>query len=118
PDHHPVAPIRRSVRDNQQLCPGLAEALDSTGPPNVLTNGNAEPNAAKTDGPGEWTRGEDALFVEHPVVRQIDLEVSGNYEAVGQNTVGVVEFAILHPRRADHHGRAAVRRLACKLLHF
>src|SRR5205823_1537545 len=67
-----VAPIRRAIRHEQQFCPGLAQALNDIGSPDILTNRNAEANSTKTDWARQRTRGEDALFIKDAIVRQID----------------------------------------------
>ena len=62
----------------------------------------------KTIGPGSGPGGEDALFVEDAVIRQIDLEAHGLDPAAVEQGVGIVALAVLDPGQADEHGRAAI----------
>ena len=66
----------------------------------------------KTSGPGCGPRAKHALLVEHAVVRQVDLEPHRFDPSAGEQRRGVVERAVLDPRQADQHRRAAVGGLA------
>src|SRR6202040_1862856 len=76
--------------------------------PRVLADRNAEPHTAITDRARERTWGKDPLLVEHTVIRQIDLEAERRDAAAGEKRIGVMELAVLDPRRANQRGRSAV----------
>src|SRR5207237_10282918 len=59
-------------------------------------------------GAGQRPRRKYPLFVEHPVVRQIDLEANRLDYASIEQTISVIELAGLDPRRADEHRRPAI----------
>ena len=101
-----VAPVGRAVRHDQDLGAGLGQALDHVlgrPTPDVLADRDADPHAAEIDRAGHRPRREHALLVEHAVVRQIDLEAHGRDRAAVEQAIGVVELAVLDPRRADQH---------------
>ena len=59
---------------------------------------------------------EQALFVEHAVVRQVRLEAQRGDAALIEQRAGIIELAVLDPGRADQHRRAAARGLARQFL--
>ena len=59
---------------------------------------------------------EQALLVEHAVVRQIGLEAERGDAPVIEQRAGIIELAVLDPGRADQHRRAAVGGLARQFL--
>ena len=65
---------------------------------------------------GHRTRGgaarEQALFVEHAVIRQVRLVAKGGYAALIEQRAGIIELAVLDPGRADQDSRATARGLA------
>ena len=116
-----VAGIRRAVGHDHQLGTGLGEAFDHVlvvAPfgPDVLADGNAEAHTAEIDRPGRRPRREDAALVEHAIVRQVHFETHGGDGAAVEQAAGVMELALLDPRRADQQRRAAIAGLARKLL--
>ena len=62
----------------------------------------------KLTGPGIGPGVEDALLVEHAVVRQVDLVAHGRDLAAVEQQMTSCELAVLAPGRADDHARAAV----------
>src|SRR5207302_8581762 len=86
-----VSPIGRAARYQQQSSPGLAQTLDHVGTPDVFADRDAEANAAENDRAWQRTRGEHAFLVEDAVVRQIDFEIPGGNDAVGEKAIRVVE---------------------------
>ena len=112
-----VAPIGRAVGHDQDFGAGLGETLDDVlvvAPvgPGVLADRQAEPHAAEIHRPRQRPGSEDALLVEHAVIRQIDLEAQRLDAAAGEQRIGVVELAVFDPGRADQHRRPAVGGLA------
>ena len=108
-----IAPVRRTVGHDKDFGAGLGQALDDIlviAPvgPGVLADRQAEPHAAKADRPGHRAGGKDALLVEHAVIRQVDLETDGVDAAAGEQRIGIIELAVLHPGRAHEHGGSAV----------
>ena len=63
-------------------------------------------------GPRGGTAREQALLVEHAVIRQVRLEAKRCDAALIEQRAGVIELAVLDPGRADQHRRAAARGLA------
>ena len=121
-----VAPIGRAVGHEQNFGTGLGQAFDDIlviAPvgPGIFADRQAEPHAAEADRTGQRAGGEDPLFVEHPVIRQIDLEAQRLDAAAGEQRIGIVELAVLdpvlNPWRADQHRRAAVSGFARQRLH-
>ena len=107
-----AAPVGRAVGHQQDFGAGLGEALDDLLAPDVLADRHAKPHAAKRNGPRQGTGREHALFIEHAIVGQIDLEAHGLDAPMVEQGDGVVAAAVLDPWRADEQGRAAVSRLA------
>ncbi len=106
-----AAPIGRTIRHQQHLGAGLGEALDDVAGPDVLADRDAETNAAKIHRARQRPRREDALFVEHAVIGQVDLEPNRDGAPVEQR-IGVVDLAPFLPRQSDEHSRTAVSGLA------
>ncbi len=111
-DRELVALVRRGVGDEQDFAAGLGDAFDRIGPPDVLADRHADAHAAKDDRPRRGAGPEHALFVEHAVIGQIDLEAHRLDPPAVEQRRGVVERAVLDPRQADQHGRPAVGGLA------
>ncbi len=86
--------------------PHLGQAFDDVGTPDVLADRHAEADTAKVHGARHWPRREHALFVEHPVVGQVDLEAHGLDLAVVDQHGGVVDVPALRPDGADEHAGA------------
>ncbi len=104
-----LPPIGRAVRHHQQFGAGLRQALDDFLAPDVLADRQAQPHAAEIHRPRHRPRREHPLFVEHAVVRQIDLEAQRRDRAAIEQRHGVVELAASSPGRADQERRAAGR---------
>ena len=68
------------------------------------------------DRPRGGTAREQALFVEHAVIRQVRLEAKGCDAALIEQRAGIIELAVLDPGRADQHRRPAARGLARQFL--
>ena len=64
---------RRAVRDQQQLATGLGDAFVHVGGPDVLADRHADAHIVEIYRSGERARIEHALFIEHPIIRQIML---------------------------------------------
>ena len=75
-----VARVRRAVRHDQDFRAGFRETFDDVFvfrrllKPDVLANGNANPDAADGHRSGGGAARKQALFIEDAVVRQIGLE--------------------------------------------
>ena len=112
------ARVGRAVRHHQDFGAGLGQAFDDVFvvrrffEPDVFANGNADPHAADCHRTGGGAAREQALFVEHAVVRQVCLETNGGDPATLQQRACVVELAVLDPWAADQHGRPAIGGLA------
>ena len=113
-----VARIRRAVRHQQDFRAGLGEALDDVlvvlgfFEPDVLADGHADAHALHRHRARGGPAREQALFVEHAVVRQIRLVAKRCDAPAIEQRAGVVELALLDPGRADQHGRSAIGGLA------
>ena len=68
------------------------------------------------DRPRGRAAGEQALLVEHAVVRQVRLEAQRCDAALIEQRAGIIELAVLDPGRADQHRGAATRGLARQFL--
>ena len=104
--------VGRGVGHQQDLAAGLGDAFDDVGRPDVLADRHADAHALDHQRPRHRTGREDALVVEHAVVRQVDLVALADDLAFVEADDGVVELAVLAPRRGDEQRRAAV--LACR----
>ena len=100
-----LSPVGRAVRHHEHFGAGLGKTFDDFRAPDVLADRNAEPHAAKVHRARHRPRREHALLVEHAVVRQIDLVAQRRDCAAVEKRKGVVELAVLDPRRADQQGR-------------
>ena len=112
-----VAPVRRAIGNDENFRAGLGEAFHhvlvvTPVGPGIFADRQAETYAAEAHRPRHRTRSKHALFVEHAVVRQVDLVAQRLDLAAGEERVGVVELSLLDPRRAYQHRRSAVRSLA------
>ncbi len=108
--------VGRGVGHQQDLAAGLGDALHDVGGPHVLADRHAEAHAAEHQRPRHRARRKHALVVEHAVVRQVDLEAPADDLASVERDDGVVEPAVLVPRRGDEQRRAAVRRIGAQRL--
>ena len=108
--------VGRGVGHQQDLAAGLGDAFDDVGRPDVLADRHADAHALDHQRPRHRTGREDALVVEHAVVRQVDLVALADDLAFVEADDGVVELAVLAPRRGDEQGRAAVLRVGAQLL--
>ena len=108
-----VAPVGRAVGHQQNLSAGLDQTLDHVlvvAPigPGILADRQPKPHAAKAyrsrHGPGR----EHALFVEHAIVWQVDLEADRRDPPGIEQRISVVEFVVLDPWRADEHAGSAI----------
>ena len=109
-----VARVGRTVRHNENFRAGLGETFDDVlvifrlFQPGILADRHPDPHAADR----HRTRGgpprEHALFIEHAVIRQVDLEPDGSDPAFVEKRTGIVELAVLDPGSADQQRRAAV----------
>ena len=113
-----VARVRRAVRHHQDFRAGLGEALDDVlvvlgfFEPDVLADRHADAHALHRHRARRGPAREQALFVEHAVVRQIRLVAKGGDAPAIEQRAGVIELALLDPGRADQHGRSAIGGLA------
>ena len=86
--------------------PVSRQAFDDVGAPDVLADRHAEAHAAEVDRPRHGPGREHALFVEHAVVRQVDLEAHRFDLAVIDQHDGVVDVSVLGPDGAGEDRRA------------
>ena len=106
--------VRRAIRHHQNFSAGLCETFDDVFvirrflQPDVLADRYAHPDAAHGHRAGGGAAREQALFVEHAVVRKVCLETNGCDAPAVQQRAGVVKLAILDPGAADQHRRAAI----------
>src|SRR6185437_9842467 len=98
----------RTVRHQQDFASRLGKAFHDIRRPDVFADRHANTHAADVERAGHGADGEDALFVEHAVIGQIDLAGDAFHFARVEIDKGVVELALLHPGRADEHGGATV----------
>src|SRR6185295_19806421 len=84
--------------------------------PYILADRHADADAADGHRAGGGAARKQPLFVEHAVIRQVGLETDRRDASAVEQRTGIVELAVLDPRTADQHRRAAVRGLARKLL--
>ena len=107
-----VALVGRGVGRKHDLAAGLDDAFDRIRRPDVLADRHADAHAVKDQraGIGPWAK--HALLVEHAVVRQVDLEPHRFDPSARKQRRGIVERAVVDPRQADQHRRAAVGGLA------
>ena len=73
--------------------------------------GKPETEAAEADRTGQRPDLEDAEFVEDAVVGELDLVAERLHLAVVEKRHGIVDLAVLRPRRADDDARSAVGRI-------
>ena len=117
-----VARIGRAVRHHQDFGAGLGEAFDDVlvvlglFQPDVLADRHADADAADRHRARGGSAREQALFVEHAVIRQVGLVADRGDAAAVQQGAGVVELAVIDPGGADQHRRPAIGGLARKLL--
>ena len=116
-----VVRVRRAVGHDKQLCTGLGETLDHVlvvAPlgPDVLADRHADAHAAEVDGTRGRARRKQAALVEHAIVGQVHLHAHRRDGAAVEQAAGVVELAVVRPRRADQQRRPAIGGLARKLL--
>ena len=102
-----LPPIRRAVRHHQQFSAGFGQTLDDFLTPDVFADRQPQPHAAEIHRPRHRSRREHPLFVEHTVIRQIDLETQRRDVAAVEECHRVVELAAVEPGRADQQRRAA-----------
>jgi len=84
--------------------------------PGVLADGYPKPHATEAHRTGHGPGGEHPLFVEHAVIRQVDLEADGVDAPAGKERISIVELAVLDPRRPDEERGTAVAGFACQRL--
>ena len=107
-----AAPIGRAVRHQEDFAAGFGQALDHFGAPDILADRYPDASALDHNRTGQRAGRENPFFVEHAVIRQIDLEADCLDPAAGEKGVRIVELAVLKPRRADEHGWAAIAGVA------
>ncbi len=108
--------VGRGVGHQQDLAAGLGDALHDVGRPDVLADRHADAHALDHQRPRHRARREDALVVEHAVVRQVDLVALADDLAFVEADDGVVELAVLAPRRGDEQRRSAVLGVGAQFL--
>ena len=108
--------VGRGVGHQQDLAAGLGDAFDDVGRPDVLADRHADAHALDHQRPRHRARREDALVVEHAVVRQVDLVALADDLAFVEADDGVVELAVLAPRRGDEQRRPAVPGVGAQFL--
>ena len=113
PDRELVALVGRGVGHQQDFAAGL-ERCTRPGPAPRCPRRSARRCARRLndDRPRRRAGAEHPLLVEHAVIRQIDLEPHRLDAPAVEQRDGVVERAVLDPRQADQHRRAAVGGLA------
>ena len=108
--------VGRAVGHQQDLAAGLGDAFDDVGRPHVLADRHADAHALEDQRPRHRARREDALVVEHAVVRQVDLVALADDLALVEADDGVVQLVVLAPRRGDEQRRPAVPRVGAQRL--
>src|SRR3984893_13491133 len=103
-----AAPVRRTVGNKKNFAARGGEAFDRVRSPNILADGNADAHALEGDRPRHRSRSEHALFVKHPIIRQIDLETDRLDAAFVEEGIGVVAMPIFSPRQPNENRRSAV----------
>ncbi len=98
----------RAVRHDKDFSAALGEEFGDSVLPDILADRDAKPYPVEIDRLRHWAGGEDALFVEHAVIRQIDLITQRLDPAAGDKRDGVVDLPVLPPRRPDEKRGAAV----------
>ena len=101
-----LPPVRRTVRHDQHFGAGLGQTFDDFRAPDVLADRKPQPHAAEIHRTGHRPGRKHALFVEHAVVREIDLVAQRGDHAAVEQRHRVVELAAVDPRRADQQRRA------------
>src|ERR1700730_1102877 len=96
-----AAPVRRTVGNKKNLTARGGEVFDRVRSPNILADGNADAHALAHDRPRHRPRREHALFVEHPVIRQIGLETDRLDAAFAEQRIGIIAVPIFSPRQAN-----------------
>ncbi len=100
--------IGRSIRYKQDFATCLGETFDDIWAPNILTDRNTDAYTAKDNRSRHRTGREYPLFVENPVIRQIDLEPHGFDPTFAKQGIGIVEPALLDPGQSNQHGWTAI----------
>src|SRR5579864_4898585 len=77
--------------------------------PYVLADGDAEPHTAKRDDVWQGSGGEDSLLVEDAVIRQLVFATNGADPSLLEQDSGVVQGAVVLPRRCDKQGGPGCR---------
>ena len=95
-----AAAVGRGIGDEQNFATGLGDAFDRLRLPDILADRNADADAAEIHRPRQGTGRKDAFLVEDAVIRQIHLETERGDAAAVEKRHGVVELAVLQPRRA------------------
>src|SRR6202045_3575886 len=103
-----AAPVRRTVGNKKNFAARGGEAFDRVRSPNILADGNADAHALEGDRPRHRPRSEHALFVEHPIIRQIGLETDRLDAAFVEEGIGVVAIPIFSPWQPNENRRSAV----------
>ena len=100
--------IGRTVGHQQDFAAGLGDAFDDIGCPHILADRHADSDTAKDQRSRHRAGREDALVVEHAIVRQVDLEALADDLALVERDDRIVQLLALAPRRRDEQGRTAV----------
>ena len=106
---HGAAP-GAAIRHDQHLRARLGQRRGHARIPDVLTDRDAARDAVQLEhGQGASAGIEDALLVEHAIVRQLALVIAPGHRAIFQQHGGIVPLVHVHPRAADDHGWAVGR---------
>ena len=114
PDVGLVARVRRAVRNQQNFGAGLGEALDDVlvilgfFQPDVLADRHTDADAFDRHRPRGRPAREQALLVEHAVIRQIALVAERGDPPAVEQRASVKELALVDPGGADQHRGPAI----------
>ena len=109
---------RAAIGHDQQFRAGFGQAFAYVRRPHVLAHRHADAHPTQVHWARQGPGAEQAFFVERAVIGQIMLAGDASDAAAIQQQHGVVEHAVLRPRRADQQRRAAVRRGLRQPLHL
>src|SRR5262249_35423137 len=96
-----LSPVGRTVWYQEHLRAGFGEAFNRSAAQDFGQNGAPGRDAAKVGGAGPRSRREHTLFVEHAIVRQIDLVAQRGNCAAFEKSNGVVQLSGIQPGRAN-----------------
>ncbi len=101
PHIHLFPEVRRAIRDQQELCPGLFQRLGHIRVPRVLADGRADADAVNAVGTVDRTAVIHALFVEDRFIGQVVLQDTADNLAAFQDEIGIVKACTFGPWTTD-----------------